>query len=151
MPKINEKIMLRKRAKPIEYYIDKDGCWICTSHINSEGWHPALTRNNIPSTVCRYVYELLVKKIEKGMSLLHHCDNTFCINPSCMFEGTQQDNITDREKKGRGSTAKLEEEDVREIRYLYGLGYSQKFLANGYGTDPSNISNILNNKTWRYI
>ena len=138
-------------AKSIEYYVDSRGCWICTSHAIVNNKYPMLTRDGKYISVHRHVYELLVKKIEKGMSLLHHCDNTFCINPDHMFEGTQQDNIIDREKKGRGSTAKLEEEDVREIRYLYNIGYSQKFLANGYGTDPSNISNILNNKTWRYI
>lgn len=34
-------------------------------------------------------------------SVLHHCDTPPCINPAHLYSGTQQDNMTDRLKRGR--------------------------------------------------
>jgi hypothetical protein len=33
--------------------------------------------------------------------VLHKCDNPSCCNPSHLFEGTQRENILDRDSKGR--------------------------------------------------
>lgn len=60
---------LHKNSKTIEYYIDSDGCWICTSHPKDHGGYCHIVRNRKVSLAHRYVYELLIKKIKEG---LHH-------------------------------------------------------------------------------
>ena len=146
-------------AKPIEYYIDADGCWMCTSHAPYQSGYCFVFRGGKRVKLHRYVYELLVKKIEDDMLLCHRCDKRACINPECMFEGTSLDNMLDKISKGRHNSpvgsrhgqSKLEEEDIHEIRYLHSIGYSQKFLADGYGVRHTAISRIISRKRWGHI
>lgn len=91
------------REKPIEYIVTEKGCWECISHaVTPTTQYPRPQRNGQRISAHRYVYELTTKQIDEGLCLLHHCDNTLCINPSHMFEGTYSDNALDRELKGRG-------------------------------------------------
>lgn len=72
----------------------------------------------------RLSYELHYGEIPQGMEICHKCDNPCCINPDHLFAGTRQDNVDDRERKGRNNPpkgekhakAKLTELDVLTIR-----------------------------------
>lgn len=100
---IEESLALFHTAKPIEYIVTERGCWECISHATGPtSRYPRPYRNGQRIPAHRYIYELLFKKIKDGLLLLHRCDNTLCVNPSHMFEGTQKDNALDREAKGRG-------------------------------------------------
>ena len=50
----------------------------------------------------RYGHDLLVGTIPDGYHVCHTCDNPPCCNPSHWFLGTNQDNVDDRQAKGRG-------------------------------------------------
>jgi hypothetical protein len=71
--------------------------------------------------------------------------------------GTNQDNIKDRDNKGRGNQAsgenqgfsKLNWELIEKIRRLYSTGkYTQRQLAIKFSVHQVNISCIVRNKTW---
>lgn len=76
----------------------------------------------------------LERPLHLGMHALHHCDRPICIRFSHLYEGTQLENVRDRDQRtgnplaGRdmaGSShpkSKLTESDVHEIRFLAYMG-----------------------------
>lgn len=74
-------------------------------------WQGTITGNNgygsmrIPGRQTAYVhriaYVMYKEPIILGMQVLHACDNPICCNPDHLFLGTQEDNIKDRDMKGR--------------------------------------------------
>lgn len=49
----------------------------------------------------RVSWELHNGPIPNGMCVLHHCDNSLCVNPKHLFLGTKYDNTHDCINKGR--------------------------------------------------
>ena len=100
----------------------------------------------------------------KAEVIMHTCDNPACVNPNHLMVGTQQDNIKDRDKKGRRpayhgkplkgekhAMAKLSAADVRHIRWLGELGLAAKEIASAYGMESSTISKIRQGKLWSSV
>ena len=145
-------------SKPIEYIVTEGGCWECISHPRS-GYYLSISRNGKRDKVHRYVYELLVRPIALGISVLHRCDNTSCINPEHLWLGTQRDNVVDMYSKGRGvnnrgskhGQAKLTEGQVSNIRSLYSRGISQVVLSSLFNITRATIWKIVHNRIWRSI
>jgi flavodoxin len=107
----------------------------------------------------RYSYEVFKGEIPHGMFVCHKCDNPSCVNPDHLFLGTRQDNINDRESKGRnkppkilsgenGTNSKLTWNDVEEIRHWIQQGWNQTELAKKYKVSPRTISDIVRFRTW---
>jgi hypothetical protein len=77
-----------------------DGCW---------EWRGADTRGygviedkGVQQKAHRVSLEWsLGRPLHAGMLALHHCDNPACVRPDHLYEGTQQDNVDDRERRGR--------------------------------------------------
>lgn len=74
--------------------------------------------------------------------------------------GTYSENEKDKKRHGtynhaKGEEthcAKLSEQDVRTIVYMYKTGeVTQKKIADIYNVDPSDISRIVNKKYWKHI
>ena len=109
----------------------------------------------------RLAYALLVGPVPADACVLHRNDEPYCLDPSVLFLGTQEDNILDMESKGRGrhpsgensGMAKLTRLKVDEIRAKYKPGRANKptmkDLAREYSVSPSLINCIINNQTWR--
>lgn len=96
--------------------------------------------------------------VPTGLSVLHTCDNGFCVNPEHLFLGTQQDNMDDKCAKDRqakgidNGNAKLTEIQVIEIRAHLDRGdMYQKDIAKKYNVDPTTITNIKLRRQWRHI
>ena len=107
----------------------------------------------------RASYELKYGEIPEGMEICHKCDNHCCINPDHLFAGTRQDNIDDRERKGRNNPpkgekhakAKLTEQDVLDIRAKRADGKSFGKLAQEYGVHKRTIQDAVSGKNWGFL
>lgn len=84
------------------------------------------------------------------------CDNPCCINPNHLFAGTRQDNIDDREQKGRNNPpkgehngrAKLTKSQIVEIRQKHQQGATLRGLGREYGVNKTTIADIVSGKHW---
>lgn len=103
------------KRKPIEYYVNKRGCWICLSHSAGKSRNRLWIKGKL-TLVYRYVYELFKKKIPKKLLCCHICDNGYCINPNHIFLGTHKDNMMDMSQKGR--TRQQLKTHVKELRKI---------------------------------
>jgi HNH endonuclease len=89
--------------------------------------------------------------------VLHKCDNRPCGNPHHLFLGTHQDNMKDRDQKGRGlmgeqaNQAKLTEREVKEIKIRLANRESHRNIAKLYKVSPSIICRINTGKAWKHV
>ena len=145
------------------------GCWEWTgpnlggSDFNGKDYG-TFKLDGIRHLAHRYAYELFHGKIQDGMVIRHEsCANPSCVNPAHLKIGTALDNIVDRDRDGHHgylrfperwprheshNMAKLDWGKVDAIRERYALGCTQRELACDYGVTTSNISCIVNKKTW---
>ena len=116
------------------------------------------TRKRIPAH--RLSYQTFVGQIPEGMEICHRCDNRCCVNPEHLFIGTRQDNVDDREAKGRnrppkGSNngrAKLTEDAVLRAR-LERMEKHTSFqkLADKYGVSKHTMQQAIKWRLWKNV
>lgn len=107
----------------------------------------------------RVAFEEACGPIPKGMCVLHRCDNPPCINPDHLFLGTRQENNRDRDKKGRGGSAKgeangkakLTTKGVCEIRRGTREGERQCDIAKRLGVNPRTVRSVQTGISWREV
>lgn len=136
--------------------VNKDGrCWGWTGAKNRAGYGVFSTKTSQSRLAHRIMWEKEKGAIPQGMQILHHCDNSSCVNPDHLFVGSQKDNMDDMANKGRkvivtgeqNGMAKLTKSQVKEIR-LIGKSLSLRRVAALYNVSYENIRLILNKKTW---
>lgn len=139
-------------VKEIEYIIDKNGCYICTSHYSEKNGYIRKRIGNKKYLLHRYMYEQKYGEIPSGKLACHTCDNRQCINPDHIFIGTHRDNTSDMLNKGRAKFGLHRHRNFKAIS-PEGIVYfsnSQKDFANEHGLTSSNISACLNSRKYRY-
>lgn len=104
----------------------------------------------------RFSYETFIGVVPEGLYVCHRCDNRKCVNPEHLFAGSHQENIDDREAKGRNNhvtgenvgTAKLSIELLRDVRSMHAHGESFRSIARSLGLHHSTISRAVKGITW---
>lgn len=98
--------------------IQDNGCWMFIGARNSDGYGTVRYQGKAYGAH-RLAYELFVEPIPAGASILHTCDNPWCINPDHLFPGSQLDNVRDMIAKGRDrfdTRRLLTPEQLAEVR-----------------------------------
>lgn len=88
--------------------------------------------------------------------VLHHCDNSACVNPDHLYLGDHEMNVTDRTRRDRNNpphgsangSAKLRESD---IPLILADGRSHETIAKDYGVNQSQITRIKQHKAWTHV
>lgn len=139
-----------------------DECWEWKGRPGKNGYCKMCV-NGKDEYIHRIVYQLTKGPIPEGFDVCHKCDNRKCGNPLHLFAGTRYDNLHDMIDKGRAdhtknlklenhAMAKLTNEQVRQIRYLYDGGMaSQIELSKQFCVTNGAIWRIVHRKNWPSI
>lgn len=99
-----------------------------------------------------------IAKGDRGkLWVLHTCDRQPCCNPAHLYLGTPKNNADDcktRERRPRVvwfPAAKLQRDDVLEIRRLLDSGASSQTLATRYKVTERAIKDIQTGDTWSWV
>jgi HNH endonuclease len=101
----------------------------------------------------RWIWEFENGPIPAGMYVLHSCDNPACVNPYHLRLGTHQENMRERDLKGRtlsgenANPAKLTTADVERIREMTLFGANRKDLAHIFAVTPEAIGLVVRRVT----
>ena len=135
---------------------DLTPCWWWTGRVTNKGYGEFPWQGTHWGTH-RVSWTLHNGPIPDGMQILHHCDNRRCIRPDHLYVGTNQQNVDDRETRGRGLTGRpgrkplLTKEQVLRMREMAARGASQTALANAFGIAQSSVWAILHRKNYQYL
>lgn len=114
-----------------QYIIDEDGCHIWTGQYYDNGYgrisrHHKRSGFHGRAHVASYQYH--IGHVPDGLLVCHECDKKGCINPECLWVGTNQENQLDASSKGASTRAWTEEKRLEhsmkyrgELNPMYGV------------------------------
>lgn len=131
-------------------------CWHWCGATNAFGYG-RFSVNGRAQVAHRISYEAFVGPIPAGMSVLHKCDNPFCVNPDHLWLGTYSDNRRDCQAKGRWKmktpkrgfshhSAVITPEMLETMRQLRAAGLSYARIAARVGIHTMTAWAALTNK-----
>lgn len=155
---IEERLRRNMRVNPVS------GCWEWQGCKRS-GYGHTIVGSRTDGTrhterAHRLAYMVWNGEIPRGYDVCHKCDNPACINPNHLFIGTRQDNVDDRERKGRNvikigeeqPRSKLTKKVVKEARWERAYrGTSFQKLADKYGVSKKTMQNAIAGVTWKCV
>ena len=149
-----------KNVNNILYTINENDCWECFYHPKCGGRNKeyiSVVINGKRNYLHRASYLTYKGKIEKGLEVMHVCDNPICCNPDHLKLGTHKENNDDKVSKNRqlkGSdvgNSILKEEDVLKIIELCNQGLFEKDIAKIFNVNRDTVHAIKRGKLWSHI
>jgi len=129
------------------------GCWLWLGCDNGTGY--GLTcRGGKQMYAHRVAYEAFHGPITPGLFVCHRCDVRACVNPDHLYEGTHQDNMADRRRKGRqarGAQLGRTKLTAEQVLAIIADGRTQDAIAADYGIRQSNVSRIKHRRIWTHL
>lgn len=137
-----------------------DACWPWTA--GKCGKYGTMYANRKNRLAHALALEVTTGEPASGRCALHKCDNPPCCNPKHLYWGTHQQNMNDRNTRGRSARlkgelhgcSKLTDEQVMEIR----LRHTPRDPINGgsalgreFGVHTSTIHLIVHGKHWAHV
>lgn len=134
------------------------GCWEWQGYRDRQGYGH-LMRDGVNHLAHRYAFAL-VHGPASGV-VRHSCDNPPCCNPRHLQDGSQSDNIDDRQRRGRHRPGRFPGEahpshrltnaQILDARSRRASGESVKSIAKLYGTSYGWMQRILVGKAWSHL
>lgn len=81
---------------------------------------------------------------------LHSCDNPHCVNPAHLRWGTHEDNMRDRDARGRTQRI-LTEAIVLEARKRFANGERVHDIALTFGVNRETLRSAVKGQKWRWL
>lgn len=138
-------------------FIVTPSCWLWRGRLDPEGYG-RIDEEGQSLLAHRVSASFYVPSYDESLKILHKCDNTRCVNPDHLRQGTQIDNIADRVAKGRyargetSGSAKLTALQVLEIRARFIKGaISKSELARQYGVTSQYMGRLLRSDKWKHL
>jgi hypothetical protein len=148
-------------ARLWKHVVKGDGCWEWVG-ATTRGF-PVLTLTNeqgvsTQRSARRVSYELHYGPLPAAARVLVTCENQMCIRPDHLQRATPAEVGRQQAEQGRTAhgagvtSAKLSEQQVREIRARYAAGgVSQTKLAKEFGLAQGTVGELLRRETWRHV
>lgn len=132
-----------------------DECWNWTACKDTYGYGQ-LSVDRRMVLAHRYAFALRHGPIERGLYVLHTCDNRACCNPAHLYAGTALDNARDRDARKRRippvgeahGQARLTLSQVRQILSLRGV-LPRRDIAVRFAISPTRVSDIHHGRGWQ--
>lgn len=152
---MDQRLIDRFNAK---YQKDESGCWIWIASCAGMGYGQIKLPGELRQIYAHRLSYLIHKgPLPEGKQICHTCDNPKCVNPDHLFVGTSQDNHDDMTKKKRhtygqrSATAKITEEQARQVLGMIALGMTQVAIGKFFGLHPVSIGRIKLGKRWKHL
>jgi hypothetical protein len=130
-------------------------CWDFNGAKNWNGYGEVRTKLQGRIRAHRLSYQTYIGDLDPDLMVLHLCHRPICIAPWHLQLDTHQENMrqmvaANRHVHGeRAHSAKLTEEEVAEIKALYG-SQTCKAMGDQFGVSAATVCLIGNGQRWKY-
>jgi len=151
--KYTEEQFIQKFWERVDKTSDASGCWLWTGAKDLKGYGKVgLNRKHVGTHIVSWL--LTDHTIPEGLELAHsgNCKGKpHCCNPDHLTPKTRSENMLDKHRDGTMAQAKLNEQQVREIRRMLADGKSQTKIAKEFGVCQYTIWDIKRGATWSHV